>query len=105
MNVPSEYLLERAIGRRICKSCGATYHIKFNAPKEENVCDECGGALCQRADDNEETMRKRLSVYESSTRPLIDYYKAAGLYEEIDGRQPIEAVTKDLVRVLEERGA
>lgn len=105
VNVPSEYLLERAIGRRICKSCGATYHIKFNAPKEENVCDECGGALAQRADDNEETMRKRLSVYESSTRPLIDYYKAAGLYEEIDGRQPIEAVTKDLVRVLEERGA
>ncbi len=100
IHVPSEDLVERAVGRRICKSCGATYHVKFNAPKVENVCDECNGQLYQRADDNEETMKNRLAVYEDSTRPLIEYYKKAGVYTEIDGRQPIEKVTEELVNVL-----
>ena len=100
IHVPSEDLIERAIGRRICKSCGATYHVKFNPPKVENVCDECNGNLYQRADDNEETMRNRLSVYEDSTRPLTEYYKKAGIYLEIDGRQPIDKVTEELVNVL-----
>ena len=100
IHVPAEDLIERAVGRRICKSCGATYHIKFNAPKVEDACDKCGGQLYQRADDNEETMKNRLSVYEKSTRPLIDYYKKFGLYVEIDGRQPIEKVTEELENVL-----
>ena len=100
IEVPSEYLIERAVGRRICKKCGATYHIKYNAPREENICDDCGGELYQRGDDTAETMQKRLKVYEASTRPLIEYYKAAGVYSEIDGRQPIEKVTEDLKRVL-----
>jgi len=99
ISVPSEYLIERAVGRRICKKCGATYHVKFNPPKKE-VCDACGGELYQRADDTEETMQKRLSVYEESTRPLVEYYKTAGIYAEIDGRQPIAKVTEDLERVL-----
>lgn len=98
--VPAEDLIERAIGRRICKNCGATYHVKFNAPKVEGVCDNCDGELYQRADDTAETMQSRLNVYESSTRPLIDYYKGAGVYVEIDGRQKIEKVTEDLERVL-----
>lgn len=100
IHVPAEDLIERAIGRRICKKCGATYHVKFNPTKVEGVCDDCGGELYQRKDDNEETMRNRLAVYEASTKPLIDYYAQAGLYTQIDGRQPIEKVTEDLVHVL-----
>lgn len=100
IHVPAEDLIERAVGRRICKKCGATYHVKFNPTKVENVCDNCGGELYQRKDDNEETMKNRLSVYEASTKPLIDYYSKAGLYTEIDGRQPIDKVTDDLIGVL-----
>lgn len=102
IHVPAEDLIERAVGRRICKKCGATYHVKFNPPKAENVCDKCGGELYQRADDNAETMQNRLSVYESSTRPLIEYYKKAGVYTEIDGTQPIDKVSAALVKVLED---
>ena len=100
ISVPSEYLIERAVGRRICKKCGATFHVKFNPPKAENLCDACGSELYQRADDNESTMKNRLAAYELSTRPLIDYYKNAGVYKEIDGRQAIDKVTEDLVNVL-----
>ena len=100
IHVPAEDLIERAVGRRLCKSCGATYHVKFHAPKVTGKCDDCGGELYQRADDNEATMKNRLSVYEASTRPLVEYYKGAGIYTEIDGRQPIDKVTEDLVSVL-----
>lgn len=67
--VPKELLVERAVGRRMCKKCGASFHVQFNPPKKEGVCDECGGELYQRADDTRETMENRLSVYESSTQP------------------------------------
>ena len=100
IHVPAEDLIERAVGRRICKGCGATYHVKFNPTKVEGTCDNCGGELYQRKDDNEATMKNRLSVYEASTKPLIDYYSKAGLYTQIDGRQSIERVTDDLSRVL-----
>ncbi len=100
IRVPAEFLIERAVGRRICKTCGATYHVKFNPPKNDDACDNCGGKLYQRADDNEETMKKRLSVYEESTRPLIEYYEKVGLYVEVDGRQPIDKVTEELINVL-----
>lgn len=100
INVPAEDLIERAVGRRICKTCGATYHTKFNPPTKEGICDNCGSKLVSRADDNAETMKNRLSVYEASTRPLIDYYKQAGLYTEVDGRQAIDKVTADLVKAL-----
>ena len=100
IHVPAEDLIERAVGRRICKTCGATYHVKFNPTKVEGTCDNCGGELYQRKDDNEATMKNRLSVYEASTKPLIDYYSKAGLYTQIDGRQPIDKVTDDLVHVL-----
>lgn len=101
IHVPSEILIERAVGRRICKNCGATYHVKFNAPKVADVCDSCGGELYQRADDNADTMKRRLSVYEKNTRPLIDYYKQEGLYAEVDGTQPIDKVTEDLFAILD----
>ena len=100
IHVPAEDLIERAVGRRICKGCGTTYHVKFNPSKSEGKCDNCGGELYQRADDNAETMKNRLSVYENSTRPLIEYYKKAGVYHEIDGRQAIAKVTEDLIKVL-----
>jgi len=97
--VPAEYLIERAVGRRICRKCGATYHVKFNPPKGDK-CDECGGELYQRADDNAETMKTRLESYEKSTRPLIDYYKSSGLYVEVDGTQTISAVETAIARAL-----
>lgn len=100
INVPAADLIERATGRRICKKCGATYHVKFNPPKKEGVCDACGGELFQRADDTAETMKNRLSVYEASTKPLIDYYEKAGVYTEVDGRQAIDKVTADLISAL-----
>ena len=101
INVPAADLIERAVGRRICKNCGHSFHVKFNPTKAEGVCDDCGGTTYQRADDSEETMKSRLSVYESSTRPLIEYYKKAGVYKEIDGRQDIAKVEADLAAVLE----
>lgn len=101
IHVPAENLIERATGRRICKNCGATYHVKFNPSKVNGKCDNCDGELYQRADDNAETMKNRLSVYESSTRPLIEYYQKVGVYTEIDGTQSIDKVTADLVKALE----
>ncbi len=100
INVPAADLVERAVGRRICKKCGATYHVSFNPTKKEGVCDDCGGELYQRADDTKETMENRLSVYEASTRPLIEYYEKAGIYTEVDGRQPIHQVTRELLQAL-----
>ena len=101
ISAPIQDLLERAVGRRICKNCGHSFHVKFHPTKVEGVCDDCGGATYQRADDSEETIKSRLSVYESSTRPLIEYYKKAGVYKEIDGRQDIAKVEADLAAVLE----
>lgn len=104
IHVPASELISRAVGRRICRSCGATYHVEYNAPKVAGVCDECGGELYQRGDDTAETMTSRLNVYVKSTRPLIEYYKAMGIYEEVDGMQPIERVSETLISVLK-RGA
>ena len=100
INVAAGELISRAVGRRICRSCGATYHVEYNAPKVEGVCDECGGELYQRGDDTAETMTNRLNVYVTSTRPLIEYYKATGIYAEVDGSQPIERVTEEVERIL-----
>ncbi|MBO6178112.1 MAG: adenylate kinase [Selenomonadaceae bacterium] len=100
INVPKEELVERAVGRRICKGCGKTYHLKFNPPKKENVCDACGKELYQRADDTAETMNERIGVYEASTKPLIEYYKKMGVYEEVDGKLSIEKVSEALIGLL-----
>ena len=100
ITVPAADLIERAVGRRICKSCGATYHVKFNPPQKAGVCDTCAGDLYQRADDSEETMKNRLSVYEAQTKPLIAYYKKAGVYKEIDGSQDIDAVRDAMIAAL-----
>lgn len=100
ISVADAELVERAAGRRVCKVCGFTYHSKYNPPSRENVCDKCQGEVYQRADDREETVKKRLEVYQAQTKPLIDYYSKRGLYREIDGEQHIDQVFKDICQSL-----
>lgn len=95
--VPDDILIKRATGRRICQSCGATYHVIYNPPKVEGICDKCGGTLYQRDDDKEETVTKRIEVYNKQTRPLIDYYLKQGVYVKIDGIQTIDKVFLDII--------
>ncbi len=82
-DVPEEELIIRISGRRSCPKCGAMFHIRFSPPKTEGICDKCGEKLYQRADDNEETVRNRLKVYNSQTAPLIDYYSKKGVLKNI----------------------
>lgn len=100
INVDKEVLVGRAVGRRICKECGATFHIEFNPAKQEGLCDKCGGELYQRADDTAETVSKRIEVYINETQPLIDYYKEKGILVTIDGQQDINKVFDDIVKAL-----
>ena len=93
-------LIERAVGRRICKDCGATYHIKFNAVEVEGICDKCSGQLYQRSDDNEETVSNRISIYTNETAPLTNYYRKAGKLVTIDGLQEIDKVFSDIQKIL-----
>jgi adenylate kinase len=103
IEVPDKDLVARVTGRRICKKCGATYHITFNPPKVEGICDKCGGDLYQRDDDKAETVKHRLAAYHSQTEPLISYYKKQGLYIEIDGTQPINKVYSNVKSSLDSR--
>ncbi len=100
IDVPREDLVERLSGRRTCSSCNAVYHVTFNPPKVEGVCDACGGALIQRADDTPDAIAKRLDAYFGSTAPLIDFYDARNLVTRIDGNQPIDVVTAKITAVL-----
>ena len=93
-------LIKRISGRLVCKGCGASFHKDFRPPAKEGICDNCGGELYQRADDNEATVGERLEVYEKSTRPLIDYYKKTGKLYEIDGDQEMDKVYDDICGVL-----
>jgi adenylate kinase len=90
--VDHELLVERAVGRRICTKCNAVYHVKFNPPKAEGVCDKCSGNLIQRDDDKEDTVRHRLKVYQEQTAPLIDHFRRKGNLIDIDGSAGIEGV-------------
>jgi adenylate kinase len=83
--VEEEELILRLTGRRICRECQAPFHVEFNQPAVEGVCDRCGGELYQRDDDSEATVRNRLEVYRNQTEPLIDYYNAQGLVARVDG--------------------
>ncbi|MBS1250144.1 MAG: adenylate kinase [Chloroflexi bacterium] len=98
--VPDEVIIERVSGRRVCRTCGETYHVKYYPPQEAGLCDQDGGELYQRDDDKPETVRERLKVYWEQTSPLIDYYRKQSTLVEIDGNQPIDAVTKDLRAVF-----
>lgn len=101
IEVEKDILIGRAIGRRICKSCGATYHVEFSPPKQKGICDKCGGELYQRDDDKVETVEKRIAVYTEQTKPLIDYYNDKGLLLDVDGAKSIEEVFQDIVRTLD----
>ncbi len=101
MEVDKEALLERVTGRRTCRSCGKGFHIAFDPPKVDGVCDECGGELYQRDDDSEGTMRNRLDVYEEQTAPLIAYYGKESLLRTIDGLGAIDEIQRKLQRILE----
>jgi adenylate kinase len=98
--VPDEVLVERVSGRRLCRTCGRSYHIRFNRPEKEGVCDGDGGELYQRDDDRPETVRNRLRVYWEQTSPLIDYYRGQGVLVEVDGDQPIDDVSADLLAAV-----
>jgi adenylate kinase len=100
--VPDEVLVDRVSGRRLCRTCGESYHVKFNPPQQPGVCDKDGGELYQRDDDKPETVRKRLKVYWEQTSPLIDHYRDLGVLVEVDGDQSIDAVTEDLRAALAE---
>lgn len=100
LKVDRDKLLARLTGRRICKNCGATYHVIFNPPKQEGVCDKCGGELYQRSDDNEESVGIRLDEYINKTAPLLTFYEQKGLLRQIDGDQEIGAVSAKIASVL-----
>jgi adenylate kinase len=100
LKVDRSLLLARLTGRRICKSCGATYHVMFNPPKQEGICDKCGGELYQRSDDTEEKVGTRLDEYTSKTAPLLSYYGDKGLLREVDGEKEIESVTAEIGSLL-----
>ncbi len=92
----TEELLRRLSGRWICRKCQTPYHQVFSPPKVAGRCDRCSGELYQRADDTEETVKKRVQVYMKETAPVIDYYKEQSKLVEVDGEQVVEKVTKDL---------
>ncbi|MDL0437177.1 MULTISPECIES: adenylate kinase [unclassified Niallia] len=100
VQVDQEILMERLTGRRICKSCGATYHLVFNPPAKEDTCDRCGGELYQRADDNEATVKNRLDVNIKQSQPLLDFYESKGYLKNFNGQQDISKVFSDLDELL-----
>lgn len=100
IQVPSEFILERMTGRRVCPSCGASYHVKFNPTKIESKCDVCGSDIIQRKDDSEETVKERLAVYERQTQPLIEYYKGKNLLSVVDGTKAINEVFESICKIL-----
>lgn len=101
VDVPDDLLVRRIAGRRSCPKCGAVYNVHFQPPKQEGVCDRCGNALTQRADDTEETVQRRLEVYREQTEPLVEYYRQRGTpLHAVDGTQPVDDVFADLSAAL-----
>ncbi len=100
VEVPEEDLIRRLVGRRVCRDCGDMVHVDAHPPGESGVCDNCGGALYQRDDDKEETIRHRLRVYKEQTQPLVAYYERFGLLERIDGQGTVEEISQRVHRAL-----
>ena len=99
--VRKDVLIERIAGRRVCKSCGASFHVVNVPPKKEGICDVCGGELFQRKDDNRETVENRINVYESETAPLIGYYEKQNVLANFDGEKTHNEVFEDVVKAIE----
>lgn len=101
IEVPEEELMNRLTGRRICEKCGTTYHLVFNPPKVDGICDIDGGKLYQREDDNPETVSNRLSVNVKQSKPILEYYNHKGVLKNIDGSKDIDEVTNDVIDILD----
>lgn len=104
IDVSFDELMKRLTGRRTCKSCGQMYNIYFSPPKKNGICDKCGGELFQRDDDKEETIRKRLEVYEAQTAPVIGYYREKGILRSVPGTGSIDEIFNKIISILEKRG-
>ncbi len=98
--VPREVIIERLSGRRVCQSCGATFHVKNKPPAKKDICDVCGNPLIHRADDSRETVEARLDVYEDQTSPLIKFYEDKGILKAVDGTQAINQIFKEITEIL-----
>ncbi len=101
LEVPREELVDRLTGRRVCADCGANFHVEFEPPAEEGVCDVCGGELYQRDDDDEETVRERLSVFDENTRPVVEHFDEQGELVRIDGEGSPDEVWADLEAAID----
>lgn len=99
-DIPEEAAIERLTGRRVCKKCGANYHVKNIQPKVEGVCDKCGAELFQRPDDSIETVKNRLKVYEGQTRPLIEYYTKKGILKKVSGALDVNDLFKVIAKLF-----
>jgi adenylate kinase len=102
LDVPDDVIVKRIEGRRSCKNCGNIHNIYFSAPAKEGICDKCGGALSQRADDNAEVVQERLRVYHSQTKPLIAYYEKKGLLHTVDGTEAPDVIFQKLLKLVRE---
>ncbi|WP_459842316.1 adenylate kinase [Halanaerocella petrolearia] len=102
IKVGDEEVVNRLSGRRVCKECGATFHLEYNQPQKKGLCDECGADLYQRDDDKPETIKERLKVYYDQTAPLINYYKDRNLLQSVNGEQNLDQVFADISQILEE---
>ena len=100
IEIADQVIEDRMVGRRVCSSCGASYHITANPPKVEGVCDSCGGELAIRKDDAPETVKNRLKVFHDETEPLKAFYEKMGILKEVQGNQPIDGATKDILAAL-----
>jgi adenylate kinase len=99
--VPEDELVSRLAGRRVCRDCGTSFHVEFNPSATGDRCSVCGGELYQRADDNPDTVRNRLHVYQAQTRPIMDRYEERGIMRILDGNRNMDVVQKDLVELIE----
>jgi adenylate kinase len=100
LSVPEDVVIKRLAGRRVCRNCGATYHVDSRPPAFEGVCDKCGGELYQRDDDKPDAIRKRLGNYKELTRPLLDLYRERGIVNQVDGNQDVQKVHKAIVAAV-----
>ncbi len=102
IEVPQGVIVQRLAGRRTCRNCEALFHVTFDPPQKEGICDRCGGELFQRKDDREETIEARLRVYEEQTAPLIDYYRGQGILEQIEGVGSVEEIRRRVFTAIGE---
>jgi adenylate kinase len=102
ITAPSDLIIKRIAGRRVCEDCGAVYHVVHRKPKKEGICDACGGKLIQRTDDMEDTVRRRLNIYLDQTAPVVDYYRGHNVLEIIDGSRTIEDAKRAIQKALGE---